>query len=118
MSNRLSQARGANPWRGRSRNGRVPGGAWRGRGLAGFGFFSKSPETVSQSIPAIKAALSARMSLPALRRLTYRGLSISGVEISSPLSSQISSIPSTQAHVPKGPQPNHLQTPGDAKNSS
>ena len=96
-----------------SLEGRGGGGAW-----LVLDFFLRSPETVSQSIPAIKAALSGRMSSPALRRLTYRGLSISGVEIPSPLSSQISSIPSTQAHVPKGPQPNHLQTPGDAKNSS
>lgn len=94
-----------------SLEGRGGGGAW-----LVLDFFPN--ESVSQSIPVIKAALSARMSSPALRRLAYRGLSISGVEIPSPLNCQISSIPPTQAHVPKGPQPNHHQTPGDAENSS
>lgn len=41
------------PWRGRG----------RGRGLAGFGFFRN--ESMSQLIPALKAALSAKMSSPA-----------------------------------------------------
>ena len=89
-----------------------------GEGLGCFWIFFLASPCHRQSIPAIKAVLSARMSSPALRRLTCRGLSISGAEIPSPLNSQISSIPSTQAHVPKGPQPNHLQTPGDAENSS